>query len=268
MAGVAVVGLLFLRCVALTSPIGPAHRHLMVMATRWAWVWVASTVVWIVLTMSDLSGLPVNELLQHTDVVVIVVGTDRVLVELATLWVALALALFVGRLTSTKGVAIALLAATVALLPSAVTGHAGHHTSPWLAAITLGVHVAAAALWVGGLLALIVHLRAFPDQLQRAVPRFSAVALGCVIAVGVSGVLESVVMLGSWYALWDTNRGHLMAAKAVALVLLVLIGYWHRQRTVPAAVSGRLMPLLRLGVGELLLMSATIGIAVVLSTTA
>jgi putative copper export protein len=158
--------------------------------------------------------------------------------------------------------------AIAALLPSAVTGHAGHHNSPVMAAVTLGVHVSAAALWVGGLLALIVHLRAYPDQLRRAVPRFSAVALGCVLAVGASGVLESAVMLGSWDALLHTTRGQLMAAKAAALIVLVGIGFWHRRRTVPAAASGRLIPLLQLGVGELLVMGATIGIAVVLSTTA
>ena len=267
MAGVAVVGLLFVRCAALSRPITPAHRHLAAMAARWAWVWVGSTLAWIVLTMSDLIGLPISELLGHTDVVLIVLGNNRILAEMATLWVALAVALFGNRLNGIAGTAVALMVATAALLPSAVTGHAGHHDSPVLAAVTLGVHVTAAGLWVGGLLALIVHLRTFPDQLRTAVPRFSAVALGCVIAVGLSGVLESAIMLGSWDTLWGTNRGQLMLAKAIALGLLVTIGFWHRKRTVPAAVEGRLLPLLRLAAGELVVMGVTIGLAVALSTT-
>ena len=50
--------------------------------------------------------------------------------------------------------------------------------------------------------------------------------------------------------------------------MLAAIGYAHRQRTLGPAGSGRLAPLLRLAAGELLIMSGTIGIAVVLSTTA
>jgi putative copper resistance protein D len=149
-----------------------------------------------------------------------------------------------------------------------LNGHAGHHNYSELAVVSLGVHLVAAAVWVGGLLALVVHLRGFPAQLRLAVPRFSAIALCCVVAVGISGVVESVVLLDGWTALWDTERGHLMIAKAVALGVLVVIGFWHRQRTVEQASSGRLGPLLQLAAGELLVMGATIGIAVVLSTTA
>jgi putative copper resistance protein D len=54
----------------------------------------------------------------------------------------------------------------------------------------------------------------------------------------------------------------------LALVLLGGIGYWHRRRTMVAAASGRLLPLLALASGELVLMGTTIGIAVVLSGTA
>src|SRR6478609_4684952 len=74
-----------------------------------------------------------------------------------------------------------------------------------------------ATLWVGGLLALVVHLRRFPDELRRAVPRFSAAALLCVIAVGLSGIVESVVTLHVWDALSTTERGHLIIAKTLAL---------------------------------------------------
>ena len=132
----------------------------------------------------------------------------------------------------------------------------------------LGLHLVGAAIWIGGLLALVAHLRGFPDDMRVAVPRFSAAALVCVLAVGVSGVLESVVMLDGWAALLSTDRGHLILAKTVAFVVLAGVGYWHRRRTVPAARTGRLLPLLRLAAGELLLMGATVGIAVVLSITA
>ena len=268
MAGVAVVGLLFARCFLLPPAADRAHSHLTAMATRWGWLWVGSTVVWVVLTISELTGLPVAELPGNPEVVGIVLGVNRVLAELATLWVALAIALFASRLAGRASTGAALILATAALLPSSLNGHAGHHNYSELAVVSLGVHLVAAAIWVGGLLALVVHLRGFPGQLRSAVPRFSAIALGCVVAVGISGVLESVVLLDGWAALWDTERGHLMIAKAAALAVLVVVGFWHRQRTVEQAASGRLMPLLQLAAGELLVMGATIGIAVVLATTA
>jgi putative copper resistance protein D len=238
------------------------------MAVRWAWVWAGSTLAWIVLTMSDLVGVPVSSLPERADVLAIVLGTDRVLTQIATLWVAVAIALFGTRLSTTAATSGVLVVAIAALLPSALTGHAGHHNYSDVAVVALAVHIAAASLWVGGLLALVVHLRAFPDQLQHTVPRFSAAALFCVIAVGVSGVVESAVMLDDWAALWGTNRGHLIIAKVLALVVLGGIGYWHRRRTMGPAASGRFMPLLRLAAGEMVLMGVTVGIAVVLSGTA
>ena len=89
----------------------------------------------------------------------------------------------------------------------------------------------------------------------------------CVAAVGLSGIVLSVVMLDSVQALFETYRGQLILAKTVALAALCAIGYQHRQGTVDAASRGSLGPLLRLGAGELALMGATIGLAVVLSTT-
>ena len=169
-AGITVVGLLFLRCAALPASTGPGGAHLLEMAARWAWIWVAGTVAWITLTVSELTGAPVDDLLRSPDLVLAAAGTDRVLAEMATLWVALAVALFVGRLPTAPPVAALLLAATAALLPSALTGHAGHHDSPTIAMLALAVHLAAAAAWVGGLLALVVHLRPFPDELRRASP--------------------------------------------------------------------------------------------------
>lgn len=268
LAGVAVVGVLVCRFSIGAACPGDGGHHLGVMAERWSWVWGGSTLAWIAFTVSDLSGAPVTALAAQPDVILAVVGTDRVLAEIATLWVALLVAMFGGRLQERAQVGTGLVLVSAALLPSALAGHAGHHSSPVLAMLALGVHLVAAAVWVGGLLVLVVHLRAFPALLRSAVPRFSRIALVCALLVGVSGLLETLVMLDGWSALWSTNRGHLILAKTVALVLLATAGYWHRRRTVVPASSGRLAPLLRLAAGELILMGGTIGIAVLLSATA
>ena len=286
-AGVAVVGLLFLRCLTLDDRSGPGHRHLARMAARWGLMWVVSSVAWIAFTLSDLAGIPVTGLVSQPDLVFSLMGSTRLLSETATLWVALLVWLFAAAVSGKVTTVLLAAAAAGALLPSALTGHAGHHNSEVaLATVSLGVHIVAASVWVGGLLALIVHLRRFPDLLGRAVRRFSAAALVCVAAVGVSGLLVGVIMTDSVMPgmqgngisggalldrvelLFATYRGQLILVKTAALVVLTAIGYRHRSETVGPASSGRLGPLLRLGAGELALMGATIGVAVVLSTTA
>ncbi len=268
LAGIAVVGLLFLCCLMARSDNSSARQRLLTLASRWGWVWAGSTVVWIVFTMSELIGTPVATLPAHGESVWIVLGTSRLSSEIATAWVALAMALFGPRLTGGWPCWLGLLLTTAAMLPAALTGHASHHASPLLASVTLAIHVAASSIWVGGLLALTVHLRLFPEQLRASVARFSAAALICVIAIGASGVVESAVTLNGWATLWGTNRGQLILAKAAALIVLAAIGFLHRRRTVGAAARGQLLPLLRLASWELALMGGTVGIAVVLSTTA
>ncbi len=267
LSGIAVVGLLLLAVLSPRSTDQAAVRRLFVLAGRWSWVLAGSTAAWIAATMSDMTGLALPRLLFSPDLVVVVAGTQRILAEVATLWVALALALFADRLSGRIAAAAALLLAIAALLPSSLSGHAGHHNVTTFAVAVLAVHVAAAALWVGGLFGMIVHLRGLPAQLGAVLPRFSAVALVCAVAVGISGVFESVVLLGSWPALLESDRGQMILAKAAALVLLVGVGFLHRRSTMARAASGNLLPLLRLAAVELLVMGGTIGLAVALSTT-
>jgi putative copper export protein len=266
-AGLAVVGALFVNCLLDSPRSRAAAGHLVAMAVRWAWVWAGSTLLWILFTVSDLTGAKVQTLPAHLESVSIVLRSNRVLAELVTFWVALALAMFGTRLAPRLLSGFTLLPATLAMLPSALTGHASHHASPVVASVSLGVHVAASAIWVGGLLALTVHLRPYPEDIRRSVSRFSLAALLCVLAIGCSGLLEAAVTLDSWADLWHSHRGHLILAKVAALAGLGLIGRLHRRRTMAAAYIGRVIPLLRLAAVELGLMGATVGIAVVLSTT-
>ncbi len=266
-AGILVVGLLLVRSLSPNTDHGGDDHRLGNPVARWAWLWAGSTLAWILCTMSDMTGLPVAALPASTDLLVVVAGTQRILAEVATLWVAFALALYAGRLSGRPASVVAGCLAASALLPSALSGHVGHHNETALTITALGVHVLAAAVWIGGLLAIVLYLRAQPDRLAAVLPRFSRAALVCAAAVAVSGVIVSVVLLGSWTAILDSNRGHLIAAKAVALLVLVLIGYWHRRTTVRPAGRGDVRPLLRLAGVEVVLMGATIGVAVALSTT-
>lgn len=271
-----VAGLLFLRCLISSEAREAGAQHLMKAASRWSWAWVVSSVGWILFSISDLAGVPISQLPSQGNLTRAIAAEESVVVQVGTAWVALAVAFFATRLATRRHAGAAAAAASLAVVINVLLGHAesgsagGHasgETFELLATASLAVHVVAAALWVGGLFGLVVHLRRFPRQLRQALPRFSVAALACVVAIGATGVVQSAAHLPGWSALLTTAAGLLIVAKAAALALLAVLGHLHRQRTVAAAVSGHLVPLLRLAAAELVLMSATVGIAVVLSAT-
>jgi cytochrome c oxidase assembly factor CtaG len=67
---------------------------------------------------------------------------------------------------------------------------------------------------------------------------------------------------------WTSTYGAMVLVKAGALLVLGGVGVLHRRRTVGRVVAGRRRAFVRLALVEVLLMSATVAIAVVLSRTA
>jgi len=154
-------------------------------------------------------------------------------------------------------------AALLGLVTPSVTGHAGTHPDHQLAIMSIGIHVVAAALWVGGLgavLALVARHRALLDPV---LPRFSLLAGWCLGAVALTGLLTAVIRLETWDAILSTRYGNLVIAKIVCLVLLGLLGGLARRRL----AAGRI-PVLRWAGVEVAVMAITIGIAAALSQSA
>jgi copper transport protein len=136
----------------------------------------------------------------------------------------------------------ALPAAFLALAP-ALGGHASVQ-SPVALLFPLDVaHVIAMSAWIGGLVVLLAVLPAAtrqlapPDRtrlLAAALTRFSAIALGCVAVLLVTGTVQSIVHIGSWSAVLDTGFGRAVLIKVVLLAALVAVGAVNRRRVVPA----------------------------------
>ena len=110
------------------------------------------------------------------------------------------------------------------------------------------IHLDAMALWIGGLAMLAGFALRGPGRhggpgtaaVARAVPRFSAIALGCVIAIVASGAYQTWREVGTWGALFDTAYGRLILAKIAGLIALIALGYLARrliQRGLPTAVA-------------------------------
>ena len=158
---------------------------------------------------------------------------------------------------------VPLVAALLGLITPAVTGHAGAHPDHQLAIMTIGVHVVAAALWVGGLAVILVLVARHRALLDAVLPRYSQLAGWCLAAVALTGLLTAVIRLGTWDALLVTRYGVLVIAKITCLGLLGLLGGLARRR-----LSAGRVPVLRWAGVEVAVMAATLGIAAALSQSA
>ncbi len=153
----------------------------------------------------------------------------------------------------------------VALLPPALTGHAAAAGNHQLAVTSLAIHVLGAALWAGGLVALLTLPK--PAHLAGAAARYSRMALVCFVAVALSGIANAAVRLGAVDELWRSRYGILVAGKALALLTVGVLGALHRSRTLPRLQGGLPHAFRRLAAGELLVFAGTFGLAVALSRT-
>ena len=120
----------------------------------------------------------------------------------------------------------------------------------------------------GGLGALLLMARRLGAQLPAVVRRYSTLAGWCFALVALSGVVNAALRLGSFSKL-TTLYGLLALAKVAALGLLGLAGWRHRTAILPRLEQSRgRRAFLRLAAVELLVMGATMGLAVALSRSA
>ncbi|WP_418275200.1 cytochrome c oxidase assembly protein [Isoptericola jiangsuensis] len=164
-----------------------------------------------------------------------------------------------------------------ALALQSITGHAAGAVNHDLAVNAMLLHLVGAALWVGGLAALLVVVLT-PGEggkddgrlAATAVTRFSPVAAWCFVLVGVSGVLSALIRIEEPADLF-TRYGVLLQVKALLLVALGGFGWAHRRWIVgrldrdPTRVRRLYWQLLA---GELATIGAVSGVAVALGSSA
>ena len=128
--------------------------------------------------------------------------------------------------------------AAVAFLPLATQGHAGDLAGHNVAVNSILLHMIGAAVWLGGLL-LVILLRGSDDvDLATLVGRYSTLAIAAFVVVAASGIARSVVALGDWTQLW-TPYGLILLAKVVLLGGMGLLGAWYRVRLIPKLAGAR-----------------------------
>jgi putative copper resistance protein D len=267
-AALGTVGGLLFAAVLLPGAAGPlpaASRRAVRAASTWALAWAGATAVGGVLTASELVGVPPTSLSAAT-LRTFVTDLPAGRAALAVLGVTGVLAVAARRCTR-PGPAAGLLVVALAglVVPAVLTGHSSAAADHVLAVTTLSVHVVAAALWVGGLLALLLYGLGAEVRV-RAAARFSAVAFGCFLATGTSGVVAAWLVLGgSTAAVVGTGYGWLLIGKAAALIALGVFGWHHRRRTLPRLRAGERRSFTRFAAVEAAVLLATVALAVALS---
>jgi putative copper resistance protein D len=120
-------------------------------------------------------------------------------------------------------------------------GHGGAMeggTGALLLAVSL-MHVAAAAIWLGGLPGLYLALKTLPEAAAPLALAFSPMGMICVAALLLTAFVQYWVLIGAPGALVTTAYGAVALAKMLLLASLIALAVLNRVRFTPALPSSR-----------------------------
>jgi putative copper export protein/cytochrome c oxidase assembly factor CtaG len=270
-SAIVAVGSLLVAAVLLPAgPDGASLARLVSAARRsaaaWSAAWTVLAVSLSAVTVSQITGIPLQRLsATETARLAWSLPPTRALLLSAGLAVVTAGLSHFAR--SRRGAVLALVVAVLALTPPLYAGHSAHAGEHQVATGSLVVHVVAATLWIGGLVGLTLLVRRDEPALAPAVSRFSTLALVCFCALVATGLLAAFARLGLSRDGWVSPYGAVLALKVLAAVSLGSAGWAHRRWTLDRLRSGRPGAYARLAGAEVVVMAATVGIAVALSRT-
>jgi len=160
-----------------------------------------------------------------------------------------------------------LIVALAATVPPAFASHSAEDADHNLAVAAVALHVLGVVLWAGGLLALMLAAKLTGPARTTAVERFSRLAAPLALLVAGSGAITAFTRFTAPGQLFSTGYGAVLLVKVAAFAGLLALAAWHRRRSLPALRAQRPGTFLRLAGAELLLLAATIGLAVGLART-
>ncbi len=125
----------------------------------------------------------------------------------------------------------------------ALAGHASIESPVVVFFASDALHVLAGSVWVGGIACLLFALPGGTRKLEggersrlllATLVRFSPIALGAVVAIAVTGVIQAYIDVRSVHGLLHTTYGELIIVKVVLLACLIGFGFINRERVIPA----------------------------------
>jgi copper resistance protein D len=138
--------------------------------------------------------------------------------------------------------ALNLLWAALALASLGWVGHAAG-ASGWVGLgreLNQSVHLLAAGLWLGGLLPLgwlLGRVRSGAEGFgafgRHALPAFSQMGYAAVAAIAITGIVNTLILVGSVDALYETDYGQLLSLKILLYLAMIAVAIRNRFRLVP-----------------------------------
>lgn len=252
----------------LADELGRASHRAVRTATWAAVVWFVAAFAQGVFTVSDLFAQPVGDLewravqTYFTDVS----QGQAAVTQLVLVAVVAVMTRWVATARESTGL---LLVSLVALVPPVLTGHSASSGSHDLAIVSMVVHVLAAVVWIGGVVALWWHLADAPRSRARAARRFAGVAAWAFAATAVSGILNAAVRVGGPGGFLDSAYGRGALAKIGVLLVIGVVAWQVRRRALAGLEDGAAArrAFLLLTATEIGWMAVAVGLGVALSRT-
>jgi len=209
---------------------------------RVAWIClaisVASGFIWLLLSAASMSGLPFAESMTSDVLLAVANETQFGLVSEIRLVLALIMAgcMAYDRFPLARGFGLAMSVGLIAAI--AWTGHAGSTAGQigilHLAADTL--HLFAAAVWIGGLVSLVLLLSVSRNDrtgagallARDATHRFSTMGVAVVAVLLATGIVNAWILVDSWHELIATDYGQLLMLKLALFAAMLGIATVNR----------------------------------------
>ena len=227
---------------------------------------MALGLIMIPLVLSDVSGQPLKDVLFSPgawSTAIDQVKEAKVWLIVAAITAVVAVGGFIAR-TWWPQVAL-FLGSVLAIMPLALTGHSASGGNHDFGTNSFIWHLVGMLLWVGALMALVAHGRRLGPNMEQAVRRYSTIALVSFIVMLASGVVNALIRIAP-EQLTQYHYGWVLLAKFVGIFILGLMGFAHRQKTIPV-LSTNPRAFARLATVEVLFMALITGLAATLGRT-
>ncbi|HSJ51948.1 MAG TPA: copper resistance protein CopC [Actinomycetota bacterium] len=229
---------------------GPASvRRPWVLAA--AWLAAAAGVLVMTLEERAVVGVPLGTLLQsEAGATYLRLAVAVALAGIATLVVTLR--------PSTATLTVLAATAGLAIGFRADGGHAGGSATQ---AVLQGLHFAAVAAWIGGLVWLVLAVRRSADAAEvRRYSNVGAVGLGVLLVTGLLRATDELGGPGWWFRAFDNDYGTALVLKLAVVVPTIGLGAVNRFRNVRRYPSLGPKPMLRTVGGELVLAAGVLAL--------
>ena len=215
--------------------------------------WMATSLFQIIFTLSDILDSSLSSALEFTTFKSFIFQVDLGKFLFAQFLITIFIVFGVTYVRTALQSIVVLALAMLGLIAPVFQSHSASAGSHSLAIGSLVVHVIALALWVGGVIAVVLISHSDRDV---ALARFSHLALWAAIAVVISGIANAWARL-DFSAAWSSGYARIVIAKSILTSALIVIGYLNRKQLKKSPATQRKF-ILRLISGEVLVMAAAV----------